>query len=102
MRLVTIAQITATGSAQAVSATQLNVEAVIFNVESTNAGALYIGDSNVSSTRFAKKLVAGAEGSWQMAVNVSDQADSSYIALNSIYVLGTASDKVNVAYLIRE
>ncbi len=86
------------GVREAVSATQLNVEAVVFSCPSTNTGLTWVGGSSVSSSRFVKAISPG--DSFCMAVNVSDQSDSSFIALDSIYWdAATTGNKLNVGYL---
>ncbi len=100
--LADLAQLTLTsgGTRQAISATALPVESVIITAASTNnAAGVFIGAVTVSSTRFIKKLAPGE--SWSMAIDVSDQGDSSFIQLSAIYWDGTTGDKINVGYMQR-
>ncbi len=90
--------LTVAGTRQAVSAVALNVESAIFTAAPGNTGYVYIGSANVSSTRFVKALAAGE--SWSMAVNVSNQADSSFIDLSLVNWDGTTTNnKLNVGYM---
>lgn len=100
MTLTELAQLTLTTATtrQAVSATELHVESAIFTAAPSNTGYIYIGSSSASATRFIKALAPGE--SWSVAINVSNQGDSSYIALESInWDADTSGNKMNVGYM---
>lgn len=103
LRVADLAQLelTSGGTRQAISATQLNVEAVVFTCPSTNnAAGVVVGSSSVSSTRFVDKIGPGESRRW--GVSVSGQVDSDFFNLADINWDGTTGDKLNVGYIVRE
>jgi hypothetical protein len=100
----TIAAITAATSAggtQVVSTQTLCVSAYI-EADGGNAGTIYVGDSNVSATRYVTNLAAG-KGIWIPNVFIGpSRPDASNLDLSLVYVIGSAdTQKVHVSYFER-
>lgn len=97
-KLLGVQTLTLAGTAQRVSLSELNVEAVFIHAEQTNQGTLYIGDSSVDSVngiplRPGRQFRAGSDRS---------HGATSDIDLKSIYFNGTdTGDKIRVLYLQR-
>lgn len=111
IQLKTLAVITAvtTAGGTAISSSLL-VGSVYLEADEGNSGKVYIGDVNVSATRYMAVLEivasATAQGTKQKGILISSPAPlgpgASNLDLSSIYALGSAaSQKLHVTYLER-
>ncbi len=95
----TLATITVGTTATAVDTTQLAAQLYI-EADGGNSGTIFVGDSNLSASRYMTNLAAG-KGFWVSAAWPS-RPDHSNLQLNSFYVLGSAaSQKVHITYFER-
>lgn len=100
-KIQTLASInlTAAGTAQQLTSTLTKAEVVNITAKVGNTGNIYIGDSNVSSTRYFAYLDAGE------SVSIEAQAAgySGTFDLSEIYIDGdTTNDDVLVGYIERQ
>lgn len=99
---VTLAAITAatTTGGTVLSATQILCATLIITADAGNSGSIYVGDANVSTTRYTAKLAANASISVPMIS--PSRPGASNLDLSKFYVLGSAaSQKVQVTYFER-
>lgn len=90
--------LTAAGTGQKLSATSLICQTVVINAKEGNAGAIYIGDSNVASDRYMHKLAPGE----QCTITGDSLGGAQDLDLSEIYFDGdTTNDDIYVGYLER-
>jgi len=91
--------LTAAGTAQALSATPILAQVVILNAKTGNTGLIYVGDSDVSATEAAFSLAAGETVIIPMAEMSGGNTDTD---LKDWYFDGsTTNDDLLVGYLQR-
>lgn len=85
---------TATGSAVAVSTlfTQENFRQIDVKANPGNSAVFYLGPSTVTSAGANAYIALGADGSWGAR---ADAGDRLAVDLDTLYVVGTASDLVH-------
>jgi hypothetical protein len=88
--------VTAAGTAEALTSTDLRPAEVVISAESSNTGAMYVGDSTVSSSTYAKQLAPGES----FILTSGDSYDgASGWKLTSIFVDSAVNgDGVSVGY----
>ena len=98
-RIAQLSQLTLTsgGTRQALSSTLLIGYSVLITAESTNTGAVYIGDVAVTSTN-GVRLTAGQ--SFLINCDALGGGEEK-IDLRDIYWDGTTGDKIRVSYMVR-
>ncbi len=99
-QLKTLAEVnlTAAGTAQQITATVTEVEAVVINAGNSNSGVIFVGDSNVSSTRYAARLAAGERVS--IDAGGVGGGNSDFLDMSEIYIDGdTTNDDVYIGYI---
>jgi len=102
VKMKTLAQVTLTtaGTSQRLVAAPNLVLTTTISASPSNSGYIYVGDSNVSSTRYAARLAAGE---FVVIDGPSAEGGSDSFDLYDIYIDGSASsDKVMVAYQERD
>jgi len=109
--VTTLATITVgTTAVQATSTAGQLVASVYIEADSGNTGTIYVGDSNVSTTRYMGALTVVGSGTAQgtnikgmwITAPMPERAGASSLQLGSIYfVASAASQKVHVTYLDR-
>jgi len=101
LQIKTLAELnlTSAGTAQALSATSILAQVVYINAKTTNAGNIYIGDSNVASNRYLVLLDAGES----VSIEASEFGTSGDLDLSEIYFDGgTTNDDIYVGYIQRQ
>lgn len=101
LKLHTLAQTTVTtaGTRVQVSASNIAASTVIFSVPAANTGSIFVGDSNVSSTR-GIEVPKGTTIS--ITADMFGKPSGSDLLLSDLYVdAATNGDDVNVSYLAR-
>lgn len=88
------------GTAQRLNASTIECEVVVIAAASGNTGTMYIGDSNVSSSRFIGALAAGDAMSIEAGKvsNGTDRLDLKEIWFDG----GTTGDDISVGYIQRQ
>lgn len=96
-RIKTMAAVTVavSNTAQRLSTGQEKGSTINLTAPSTNAAVIYIGDANVSSTRYLLKIAA-SESKSIGADNVVGTTDE--LEFKEIYIYGTALDVLHVGY----
>jgi hypothetical protein len=73
---------------------------VYIEADSNNTGAVYVGDSNISTTRFMTNV--SAQGGIWINAGYPSRPDATNLQLSGIYVAGSvAGQLVHVTYLER-
>ena len=101
LKLNTLAVITVAtaGTRVQVSASSLNAYKVFVTCPT---GVIYVGDSNVSSSRYTHKVTAAAANTVEITGYIQGAPDVGSVQLSSLYVdAGTNGDKAVVGYLTR-
>lgn len=101
IKLFTLAQTTVvtSGTEIQVSATQTPITTIIFSVPAANTGSIYVGDSDVSTTR-GVEVPKGT--TFSISVDQSGRSGGEEMFLSDFYVdAATNGDKVNVSYIKR-
>lgn len=96
----TLANFTLNGAAQLPFSSMAIPQAVqvIIHSLSTNAGVSYVGDSSVATNRGAP-IAAG--GTLVLGPFQGKSGGNEALALESMYVIGTNNDKLNITYIIK-
>jgi hypothetical protein len=93
-----VINLTAAGTAQALSASELLVESFTVQGKVGNTGNIFVGDSGVSSTDFAIELDAGEKHTFKASEYAKGDAQ---IDLATVYFDGgTTDDDIVVSYLV--
>ena len=101
IKLYTLAQITVatSGTEQQVSATATPITTLVVSAPATNTGAIYVGDSNVTTTR-GIEVAKGTTVS--ISADMSGRAGGEELILSDFYIdAATNGDKANVSYITR-
>lgn len=99
--LLTLAEITVvtSGVRQRVTTQEIPVTSITVQAASGNTGNIFVGDSNVSTTR-GIELDAGQ--AWTQVADPTGRAGSEEFLLSDIYLdAGTSGDKARVVYTKR-
>ena len=97
--LATITAATTAGGAAVIGTSQL-CEMIVFTAVTGNSGTVYIGDSNISATRYMYALTSGQ--SIVIQQNANNNPGNSNFQLSAFYAFGgAASQKLNVTYFER-
>ena len=92
--------VTTAGTATQCAANSLTCISVYFEALDTNAGAIYIGDSTVSTTKYITKLAAGS--GFGISTDAQGHGLGGEIQLTTVWVNAASSgDKVQMTYLPR-
>lgn len=101
VKLFTLAQVSvaSAGTRVQVSATSTPVSTIIFAAPAANTGKIYIGDSDVSATRYAFEVSPGAAAA--ISADYAGGSGEEFI-LSDFYVdAATSGDDLNVSYVKR-
>lgn len=97
VKLKTLPVATVTASAAKITENKIKATLIEIHTVSTNSGAVYIGDSSVSSS-INIPIAANATKSYTPS-EMSSSVQGDYFDLSDFYVVGTAGDLVRIQYI---
>jgi hypothetical protein len=97
VKLKSLPVITVTAAAQKISETKIKASLIEIHAVSTNAGAVYVGDSGVTIGNSIPILANATKAYTPSEISSSVQGD--YFDLSDFHVVGTAGDLVRIQYM---